>query len=154
MLINRVASTDHSWHKEWTAPRVSPHFDLTLDDNALLRAINQLNFIQMKREQPLCSPNCKSNHGLIVMVCRAIRITLDLLQNNANLRNRDGLPSRKDILLWNRKTYNTKAIDQRKTFRIVSYSKLTFQYNKILLYFCVDLLKQPFPTSLRIAYFA
>lgn len=50
MLISRVANTDHSWHKEWTAPRVSPHFDLTLDDKSVLRAIDQLNFIQMKRE--------------------------------------------------------------------------------------------------------
>lgn len=50
MLINRVANTDHSWHKEWTAPRVSPHFDLTLDDKSVLRAIDQLNFIQMKRK--------------------------------------------------------------------------------------------------------
>nr|CAH7741146.1 unnamed protein product [Callosobruchus chinensis] len=48
MLINRVASTDHSWHKEWSAPRVSPHFDLTLDDKSVLRAVDQLNFIQMK----------------------------------------------------------------------------------------------------------
>lgn len=50
MLIGRVASTDHSWHKEWTAPRVSPNFDLTLDDKSVLKAIEQLNFIQMKRE--------------------------------------------------------------------------------------------------------
>lgn len=50
MLINRVANTDHSWHKEWTAPRVSPHFDLTLDDKSVLKAIDQLNFIQMKRK--------------------------------------------------------------------------------------------------------
>ncbi|XP_017779922.1 PREDICTED: E3 ubiquitin-protein ligase TRIM9 [Nicrophorus vespilloides] len=48
MLIGRVANTDHSWHKEWTAPRVSPHFDLTLDDKSVHRAIDQLNFIQMK----------------------------------------------------------------------------------------------------------
>ncbi|KAF5296960.1 hypothetical protein FQR65_LT10112, partial [Abscondita terminalis] len=48
MLINRVATTDLSWHKEWSAPRVSPHFDLTLDDKSVLRAIEQLNFIQMK----------------------------------------------------------------------------------------------------------
>ncbi|KAF7287889.1 hypothetical protein GWI33_000236 [Rhynchophorus ferrugineus] len=48
MLISRVANTDHSWHKEWTAPRVSPHFDLTLDDKSVLKAIEQLNFIQMK----------------------------------------------------------------------------------------------------------
>lgn len=50
MLISRVATTDHSWHKEWSAPRVSPHFDLTLDDKSVLRAIEQLNFIQMKRK--------------------------------------------------------------------------------------------------------
>lgn len=50
MLISRVANTDHSWHKEWTAPRVSPHFDLTLDDKSVLKAIEQLNFIQMKRK--------------------------------------------------------------------------------------------------------
>ncbi|KAB0803699.1 hypothetical protein PPYR_00669 [Photinus pyralis] len=48
MLINRVTTTDHSWHKEWSAPRVSPHFDLTLDDKSVLKAIEQLNFIQMK----------------------------------------------------------------------------------------------------------
>ncbi|KAL3266547.1 hypothetical protein HHI36_010715 [Cryptolaemus montrouzieri] len=48
MLIGRVTNTDQSWHKEWTAPRVSPHFDLTLDDKSVLRAIEQLNFIQMK----------------------------------------------------------------------------------------------------------
>jgi hypothetical protein len=53
MLISRVANTDHSWHKEWTAPRVSPHFDLTLDDKSVLRAIDQLNFIQMKRKYSL-----------------------------------------------------------------------------------------------------
>lgn len=53
MLINRVANTDLSWHKEWTAPRVSPHFDLTLDEKSVLRAIDQLNFIQMKRKQIL-----------------------------------------------------------------------------------------------------
>ncbi|XP_060531608.1 E3 ubiquitin-protein ligase TRIM9 isoform X1 [Cylas formicarius] len=48
MLISRVANTDNSWHKEWSAPRVSPHFDLTLDDKSVLKAIEQLNFIQMK----------------------------------------------------------------------------------------------------------
>ncbi|KAF5294515.1 hypothetical protein FQA39_LY13369 [Lamprigera yunnana] len=48
MLINRVTTTDLSWHKEWSAPRVSPHFDLTLDDKSVQRAIEQLNFIQMK----------------------------------------------------------------------------------------------------------
>lgn len=50
MLINRVANTDMTWHQEVTnaAPRVSPIVDLTLDDAALTRAIDNLNFIQMK----------------------------------------------------------------------------------------------------------
>ncbi|XP_002065564.3 E3 ubiquitin-protein ligase TRIM9 isoform X1 [Drosophila willistoni] len=50
MLINRVTNTDMTWHQEVTnaAPRVSPIVDLTLDDAALVRAIDNLNFIQMK----------------------------------------------------------------------------------------------------------
>ncbi|XP_058981617.1 E3 ubiquitin-protein ligase TRIM9 isoform X1 [Musca domestica] len=50
MLINRVANTDMTWHQEVTnaAPRVSPIVDLTLDDAAVLRSIDNLNFIQMK----------------------------------------------------------------------------------------------------------
>ncbi|XP_059614320.1 E3 ubiquitin-protein ligase TRIM9 isoform X2 [Phlebotomus argentipes] len=50
MLIHRVANTDVTWHQEVTnaAPRVSPIVDLTLDDAPLLRAIDNLNFIQMK----------------------------------------------------------------------------------------------------------
>lgn len=52
MLINRVANTDMTWHQEVTnaAPRVSPIVDLTLDDASVLRAIDNLNFIQIKRE--------------------------------------------------------------------------------------------------------
>lgn len=52
MLINRVANTDMTWHQEVTnaAPRVSPIVDLTLDDASVLRAIDNLNFIQMKRK--------------------------------------------------------------------------------------------------------
>lgn len=52
MLINRVANTDMTWHQEVTnaAPRVSPIVDLTLDDSPVLRAIDNLNFIQMKRK--------------------------------------------------------------------------------------------------------
>lgn len=52
MLINRVANTDMTWHQEVTnaAPRVSPIIDLTLDDSSVIRAIDNLNFIQMKRE--------------------------------------------------------------------------------------------------------
>nr|XP_029715460.1 E3 ubiquitin-protein ligase TRIM9 isoform X2 [Aedes albopictus] len=50
MLINRVANTDMTWHQEVTnaAPRVSPIIDLTLDDTSVIRAIDNLNFIQMK----------------------------------------------------------------------------------------------------------
>ncbi|XP_046388042.1 E3 ubiquitin-protein ligase TRIM9, partial [Ischnura elegans] len=49
MLINRVANVDITWHKEMaTTPRASHEFDLTLDDKSVLRAIEQLNFIQMK----------------------------------------------------------------------------------------------------------
>ena len=52
MLINRVANTDLTWHQEVTtaAPRVSPMVDLTLDDTSIIRAIDNLNFIQMKRK--------------------------------------------------------------------------------------------------------
>jgi hypothetical protein len=52
MLINRVANTDMTWHQEVTnaAPRVSPIVDLTLDDSHVIRAIDNLNFIQMKRK--------------------------------------------------------------------------------------------------------
>ncbi|XP_046663598.1 E3 ubiquitin-protein ligase TRIM9 isoform X2 [Homalodisca vitripennis] len=49
MLINRVANVDITWHKDMTAsPRVSSQCDLTLDDKSVARAIDQLNFIQMK----------------------------------------------------------------------------------------------------------
>ena len=50
MLINRVADTDERWHQEVTnaAPRVAPIIDLTLDDLAVKRAIDNLNFIQIK----------------------------------------------------------------------------------------------------------
>lgn len=49
-LINRVTDTDVRWHQEVTnaVPRVSPIIDLTLDDLAVKRAIDNLNFIQMK----------------------------------------------------------------------------------------------------------
>lgn len=52
MLIHRVANTDMTWHQEVTnaAPRVSPIVDLTLDDSHVIRAIDNLNFIQMKRK--------------------------------------------------------------------------------------------------------
>lgn len=49
MLINRVKETDKTWHQDVTnaAPRVSPIVDLMLDDAPLLRAIDQLNLIQL-----------------------------------------------------------------------------------------------------------
>nr|CAD7196132.1 unnamed protein product [Timema douglasi] len=51
MLINRVANIDITWHKDVvTSPRISHEFDLTLEDKSVLRSIEQLNFIQMKRE--------------------------------------------------------------------------------------------------------
>lgn len=51
-LINRIADTDVRWHQEVTnaAPRVSPIIDLTLDDLAVKRAIDNLNFIQIRCE--------------------------------------------------------------------------------------------------------
>lgn len=49
MLISRVANVDIAWHKDViSSPGISPEFDLTLDDKSVLRAIQQLNFIQMK----------------------------------------------------------------------------------------------------------
>lgn len=51
MLITRVANVDITWHKDVaTSPRISHEFDLTLEDKSVLRAIEQLNFIQMKRK--------------------------------------------------------------------------------------------------------
>lgn len=52
MLINRVADTGVRWHQEVTnaAPRVTPIIDLTLDDVNVKRAIDNLNFIQLRRK--------------------------------------------------------------------------------------------------------
>jgi tripartite motif-containing protein 9/67 len=51
MLITRVANADITWHKDVvTSPRISHEFDLTLEDKSVFRAIEQLNFIQMKRK--------------------------------------------------------------------------------------------------------
>lgn len=52
MLINRVADTGVRWHQEVTnaAPRVTPIIDLTLDDASIKRAIDNLNFIQLRRK--------------------------------------------------------------------------------------------------------
>ncbi|XP_050541744.1 E3 ubiquitin-protein ligase TRIM9 isoform X2 [Daktulosphaira vitifoliae] len=49
MLIGRVSNTDMTWHKDvLPSPRSYHQLDLTLDDNAVLKAIESLNFIQMK----------------------------------------------------------------------------------------------------------
>lgn len=67
MLINRVANVDLAWHKDLMAsPRVSPEFDLTLDDKPVIRAIQQLNFIQMKRKCPaeLFSSSWLTDHSI------------------------------------------------------------------------------------------
>nr|XP_018916017.1 PREDICTED: E3 ubiquitin-protein ligase TRIM9 isoform X2 [Bemisia tabaci] len=68
MLIARVGSTDMTWHKDSvTSPRLSPHLDLTLDDKPLLKAIEQLNFIQMKPPGPptIIAEECSAeNNGV------------------------------------------------------------------------------------------
>lgn len=68
MLINRVANTDMTWHQEVTnaAPRVSPIVDLTLDDAPVVRAVDNLNFIQMKRKY-------KKKKNFISSICNACR---------------------------------------------------------------------------------
>ncbi|KAF6210310.1 hypothetical protein GE061_013414 [Apolygus lucorum] len=50
MLINRVANEDMVWYQDHNlaCPRVSPYCDLTLDQKPVARAVEQLNFIQMK----------------------------------------------------------------------------------------------------------
>lgn len=73
MLINRVANTDMTWHQEVTtaAPRVSPIVDLTLDDSHVIRAIDNLNFIQMKRKwQPTARNATHRSHSLLYAVAR------------------------------------------------------------------------------------
>lgn len=69
MLINRVTNTDVTWHQEVTnaAPRVSPIVDLTLDDTSIIRAIDNLNFIQMKRESILSFFWCFLNFVLLFL---------------------------------------------------------------------------------------
>lgn len=61
MLITRVANADITWHKNLNVhtPRVSQHFDLTLDEKAVIRAIDQLNFIQMKRKYQRIDSYCR-----------------------------------------------------------------------------------------------
>lgn len=67
MLIHRVASDDMTWHKDVaSAPRVSAQVDLTLDDKQVLRSIQQLNFIQMKRKYR------PQNQGAFIPVGKAV----------------------------------------------------------------------------------
>ncbi|XP_037814835.1 E3 ubiquitin-protein ligase TRIM9 isoform X3 [Lucilia sericata] len=75
MLINRVANTDMTWHQEVTnaAPRVSPIVDLTLDDASVLRAIDNLNFIQMKPPQPpaIIPQDCSAENNSVTVAWQA-----------------------------------------------------------------------------------
>uniref|UniRef100_A0A5S6QUH1 RING-type E3 ubiquitin transferase n=1 Tax=Trichuris muris TaxID=70415 RepID=A0A5S6QUH1_TRIMR len=49
-LTSRVSNMELSWQKQLSsdAAKVSPDFDLTLDVSAVMKAIEQLNFVQMK----------------------------------------------------------------------------------------------------------
>ena len=48
-LIGRVGSAEESFNKEMELEaRVAPDFELSLDDHSVLRAIQTLNFFQMK----------------------------------------------------------------------------------------------------------
>ncbi|XP_018120716.1 tripartite motif-containing protein 67 isoform X1 [Xenopus laevis] len=55
-LIKRVQSSQEQWVKGALEPKVSPEFDLTLDNEPLLQAIHQLDFIQMKCKVPITVP--------------------------------------------------------------------------------------------------
>lgn len=48
-LLNRVSTAEKCFNKEMELePRVSADFELTLDDHSVLRAVQMLNFFQMK----------------------------------------------------------------------------------------------------------
>ena len=51
MLTHRVASYDLMWGRDITEqPHVSPDLDLSLEAGSVRAAIEQFNFIEMKRE--------------------------------------------------------------------------------------------------------
>lgn len=51
-LVNRVAAVDANFNKEMElAPRVSPEFELTLDNTSVMHAVETMNFFQMKGER-------------------------------------------------------------------------------------------------------
>ncbi|KAK3094014.1 hypothetical protein FSP39_022937 [Pinctada imbricata] len=55
-LIGRVAHVDQSFNREMElSPRVSPEFELTLDNKSVLHAIETMNFFQMKGTAALIS---------------------------------------------------------------------------------------------------
>lgn len=51
MLVNRVSNLDLTWRQEMDelSNRASPILELTLDDLGLRRNIDQLTFLEMKR---------------------------------------------------------------------------------------------------------
>ena len=54
MLVNRVSNLDLTWRQEIDelANRPSPSLELNLDDLGLRRGIEQLTFLEMKRNAP------------------------------------------------------------------------------------------------------
>ncbi|CAG5114887.1 unnamed protein product, partial [Candidula unifasciata] len=65
-LISRVATADQNFNKEMElAPRVSPEFELTLDNKPAIRAIENMSFFQMKAPgHPVIIPedcSCENN---------------------------------------------------------------------------------------------